>query len=132
MAYDREEIYNKAIDLIKNDGRLVFIEDLCCMLQIDKSTFYNWKFHESQEIKDLLGNNRITMKMKMRENWLNSDAPALQMGLYKLIGTREERQILSNTDVTSNGKSIVVPATMDKSDVEKRREELRGKLGAES
>lgn len=132
MPYDKEEIYKKAVSLVEKDRRLVFIEDLCCMLPISKRTFYEWGLHESQEIREALEHNKVSTKLQMRENWLNADAPALQLGLYKLIGTREERQILSNTDVTSNGKSIVVPATMEKSDVEKRREELRGKLSAES
>ena len=51
---------------------------------------------------------RIELKISMRKKWFESDAPALQLGLYKLIATQEERSALSMkvVDVTSGGDKI--------------------------
>lgn len=111
MAYnDVEEIYNKAIKAIEKHN-LYFIEDIVAYLPISKPTFYEYfplGSNELNELKELLNNNRITGKVKMRKNWMASENATLQMGLYKLIATKEERQKLSQThqDITTKGEKV--------------------------
>jgi hypothetical protein len=63
---------------------------------------------QSDELKELLNQNRTTLKVSMRSKWYTSNAPALQMALMKLIASPEELKKLSMnyTDITSDGNEI--------------------------
>lgn len=116
MAYDKEELFKKSIKAIK-DNSLYFIEDISAYTGASKTTLYDLFPLDSNEMNDLkaeLNKNRITAKVKMRKNWIGSDNATLQMGLYKLIATKEERQNLSQShhDITTKGDKIEV-ATVD-------------------
>lgn len=103
MAYKTEDLFNTAIDAIKKN-RLIFIEDIIAFLPCHKSTFYEHFPNESDNYKkmfDMLETNRTTLKVSMRSKWFNSNAPALQMALMKLIATPEELKKLSMTFVES-------------------------------
>ena len=99
MAYDKVEIYDKAIKAIK-DNVLYFIEDVVAYLPCDKTTFYRFfevKSNEYNNIKEALEDNRVNTKVKMRKKWEDSENATLQMGLMKLIGTDEEAHRLNGT-----------------------------------
>ena len=107
MAYDKAKIMEEAkAAIIKN--KLFFIDDIIAYLPIAKSTFYDWKMEQSDELKRLLEINRTELKVGLRSKWYKSNAPALQMALMKLICSDEERKMLSmnHTDITTNGKEI--------------------------
>ena len=107
MAYDKAKIMEEAKSaIIKN--KLFFIDDIIAYLPIAKSTFYDWKMEQSDELKRLLEINRTELKVGLRSKWYKSNAPALQMALMKLICSDEERKMLSmnHTDITTNGKEI--------------------------
>lgn len=94
MAYDRVKIFEQAKEvIIKN--KLFFIDDVCAFLPISRTTFYDWEFDKSDELKGLLETNKTTLKVSMRSKWYTSNAPALQMALMKLIATPEELRKLS-------------------------------------
>ena len=63
------------------------------------------------KIKEAILNVKISQKSKMRINWDKSKNPILQLGLYKLIGTKKERDSLTQTksDITSKRKKIKNP-----------------------
>jgi len=110
MAYDKDEIFKKAKDLTI-EHKLFFIEDIVSMLPCSKPTFYEFFPLESNELnklKELIDTNRTSIKIGLRKKWNDSEAPALQLSLYKLICSNEERKNLSMThaDVTSDGKEI--------------------------
>jgi hypothetical protein len=107
MAYDKNKIFQQAKEaIIKN--KLFFFDDIIAFLPIASSTFYAWEMEKSEELKELLNQNRTELKVSMRSKWYKSNAPALQMALMKLIATPEELRKLSmnHTDVTTNGKEI--------------------------
>ena len=113
MAYDKQKIFNQAKDMIKKN-RLVFVEDIVAFLPISKPTFYDYfklDSNEFNELKDLLDLNKTELKVSMRSKWYKSDAPALQMALYKLIASPEEHKALQMqyTDHTSKGDKITPP-----------------------
>lgn len=94
----KEKAFNDAKDVIVNNN-LIFIEDIIANVGISKTTFYQYfkvGGEESNELKRMLDKNRIDQKVRMRKKWFDSDAPALQMGLYKLLSTEEELIRLSN------------------------------------
>jgi hypothetical protein len=111
MAYDREKIFQQAKEvIIKNN--LIFIEDIVAFLPISKPTFYEYfsiDSNEFNELKGLLETNKVTLKVSMRSKWYESDSPALQMGLMKLLSNSEELRKLSMThNAVEEVKSIPI------------------------
>jgi len=103
MAYDKTKIFEQAKEMIVKH-KLFFVEDIVAFLPCDKTTFYSFfkvDSNELNELKGLLEQNRVTLKVSMRSKWYTSNAPALQMALMKLIATPEELKKLSMTFVES-------------------------------
>jgi len=94
MAYKTKELEKKAITAIK-EHNLFFIEDIIAFLPCGKNAFYDHKLNESNELKELLENNRINVKIKLRKKWQDSDNATLQMALMKLVCSTDERKRLS-------------------------------------
>jgi pantothenate kinase-related protein Tda10 len=107
MAYDKKKILEQAKEMIVKH-KLFFIDDIIAFLPIAKSTFYEWKMEQSDDLKALLEKNRTELKVSMRSKWYKSNAPALQMALMKLISTPEELRKLSMqyNDHTTAGEKI--------------------------
>lgn len=97
MAYDKKKIFEQAKEVIVKH-KLFFVEDIVSFLPCAKPTFYDFfppDSNELNELKELLEQNRVTLKVSMRSKWYTSNAPALQMALMKLIATPEELRKLS-------------------------------------
>ena len=114
MAYDKQKIFEQAKQVTVKH-KLFFIEDIVAFLPCSKNYFYDHfppNSNEYDELKELLDTNRTALKVSMRSNWFKSNAPALQMGLMKLICTDEERKLLSTTyqeiDHTTKGDAFKV------------------------
>ena len=102
MAYskkEKEDLLKKAIKAA-TDNSLYFIEEIVAYLPINKTTFYEWKLNESDELKDIIENNKIETKSKLRNKWAESTNATLNIALYKLIGSNEERRILADREET--------------------------------
>ena len=60
--------------------------------------------------KEIIENNKINQKRQLRKKWFDNDNATLQLALYKLIATNDERERLNTsynkTDVTSQGESL--------------------------
>jgi hypothetical protein len=100
MAYDKQKIFDQAKEMIVKH-KLFFFDDIIAFLPIASSTFYLWEMEKSEELKELLNQNRTELKVSMRSKWYKSNAPALQMALMKLIATPEELRKLSMQFVES-------------------------------
>lgn len=111
MAYDTATLKQKAIDAISKN-KLLFVEDICAYIGIVKSTYYDHfplNSNDSNELSNMLEQNKIKLKIGMRKNWYEQKQNAtLQMALYKLCSTDIEHKKLqqSYTDVTSDNKPI--------------------------
>ncbi len=110
MAYDRKKIFEQAKEMIVKH-KLFFVDDIVAFLPCSNSTFYDFfpaNSEELDELKELLNQNRTTLKVSMRSKWYTSNAPALQMALMKLIATPEElRKLAINyNDHTTDGDKI--------------------------
>lgn len=103
--------YNKIVkdclELI-NSYKLLFISDLIVLLPFSKTTFYSYGLDKSDEIRDAIENNKSVTKQELRDKWFNSSTPALQIALYKMLATPEERRSMSNTckDAKNDGMSF--------------------------
>ena len=103
MAYskkEKEDLLKKAIKAA-TDNNLYFIEEIVAYLPISTKTFYEWKLQESNELKDVIETNKIETKSKLRNKWAESSNATLNIALYKLIGTSEERRILADREETA-------------------------------
>lgn len=112
MAYDKNDIFEKAKQAIA-DNNLYFIEDVVAFLPIVKVTFYDYfpiDSNEMNDIKELLDNNKVTTKVKLRKKLGEGDKAAEILALYKLIATEDERKALSmqHIDHTTKGEQINV------------------------
>jgi hypothetical protein len=110
MAYNTKDLLTKAKAAIEKH-KLFFIEDVVAFLPCAKPTFYEHFPNESndrKEIEELLERNKVEIKTSMRSKWYKSEAPALQISLYKLICSDTERKAMSmqHNDVTSDNKPI--------------------------
>ena len=113
MAFKTEELYIKA-EIAITENNLFFVEDIVAFLPCSKPTFYDHFPLDSNELnnlKELLEDNRVAQKVKLRKKWGDTDNATLSLALYKLTGTSEERKRLSQThhDLTSDGNKIQTP-----------------------
>lgn len=110
MAYDTEVLKKKAIEAI-NRSKLLFVEDICAHIGINKTTYYVHfpiDSNDNNELSEMLEKNKIDLKVGMRKKWYDSENATMQMALYKLCSTPEEHKKLQQnySDITSDGKAI--------------------------
>ena len=107
MAYKTEELKRLALEKIEKH-RLFFIEDVVAYLPCVKDTFYGHKLHEDKEVQEALFENKVKTKNSLRSKWFGSQNATLQISLYKLICSDEERKALSQShvDMTTQGEKI--------------------------
>jgi hypothetical protein len=113
MAYDRSKIFEQAKEAIQKH-KLFFMDEVPDFLPCSRSTFYDYFPDGSDELdtfKSLIAINKTEIKTSLRSKWYKSNAPALQLALYKLIASPDEHRSLQMNyqDVTSNGKEISTP-----------------------
>lgn len=112
MAYDKGRIYEKAKSDVK-EYNLYFISDIVAYAECGTTTFYELfpaGSKESETLKELLTENKVAMKVKLRNKLANGDKAAEILALYKLIATDDERRALSmqHIDHTTKGQKINV------------------------
>ena len=125
MAYNTEELKATALKEIKK-RRLIFIEDVVCYLPCTKPTFYEHKLNESSDIKAALHKNKTTIKTHLRSKWYNSDNATLQIALYRLSCTDEERKKLAinYTELTGKDGDKLFDSISDE-DIERKLKSFR-------
>ena len=105
MAYDIKELEKQALEAIENDKDIAFIEDVVACLPCGKGAFYDHKLNESNSIKSALEKNKIDGKKYLRNKWKDSENAAVQVALYKLLGSDNDRDKLNpNSKVDHNVK----------------------------
>jgi len=113
-GYDKEAMYQLALDLCANDSDITFIQDVIAQMPFSPDTFYRMfpnGSEESDNIKKLIYNNKVTTKQKLRKNWKSPEASApLQISLYKLLADEEELARPSNTELPKSDK---IPAIVE-------------------
>ena len=83
------------------------------MCGISKDAFYR-KFpvgsDDYDELREMLDENKIALKVGLRKKWFESDNATTQMALYKLCSTEIEHKKLQQnySDITTKGEIIEV------------------------
>ena len=83
--------------------KILFVTDLIALLHFSKSTFYVYGLDKSDAVKEAIENNKTMIKQKLRAKWYESSTPTLQIALYKILATPEERKAMSSS--TKEAKS---------------------------
>jgi hypothetical protein len=110
MAYDTEKLYEQAIQAIE-ENNLFFVDDIIAFVPCSRATFYDHFPANSDKLntlKDLIEENKVNQKVKLRKKWSDSDNATLQMGLMKLIGNDEERKRLATSYMETKQKHTTV------------------------
>ncbi len=103
MAYDAKELEKQAIAAIKKN-KLIFLDEVICYLPCSARCFYGKELHKLPSILDLLNENKVEEKVKLRKKWRGTDNAALNLALYKLCSSDEEEAKLNpnKQDTTVN------------------------------
>jgi len=115
MAYDKKKLIKKALQVIKNDPHVVFIDDLANLMGISRATFYNQKLDKLDVIRDALTDNKADLRKLLRIKWAISDNATAQEKLYRLIATNDEYERLVgasyNVRASTDTKIIIQDGT---------------------
>lgn len=127
MAYDKKKIFEQADKMIVKH-KLFFMDEVPDFLPCGRSTFYAFFPDGSDELdtlKSLISTNKTQVKTSLRSKWYNSNAPALQLALMKLIATPEElRKLSMNHQVQEEAeKPIFIGINLDVQDDDSSEED---------
>jgi|TARA_Y100000310_G_C20702427_1_gene831110 hypothetical protein len=92
--YDVDKMVEVSKAAIK-EHNITFIEDICAFLPCCLRTFYAYKMHEMQDLKDLIHANKVKMKQGLKKKWYDDGSAAERIALYKLLASPEERDALN-------------------------------------
>ena len=105
-----QNIFEQSKHLIRRH-KLLFIKDIVDFLPINRQTFYNYfpaGSKEHDEITKLIDENKVSIKVNLRNKWYQSDNATLQLALYRLVADSEEHRMLNQhyIDHTTDGEKI--------------------------
>jgi hypothetical protein len=105
---DEKKVEKEILSIIESENLFDIDTIFAYYKGCSKSTFYSHDLHELDSIKSALENNRLVTKQDLKKKWFESENPTVQIALFKLIATPDERKNLSQnyTDVTTAGKEI--------------------------
>lgn len=103
MYYTTEELKELSLKAIE-EHKLFFIGDVVAFLPISTSTFYNHELEKVEEIREALSENKIQIKISLRNKWYNSGNATLQILLYRLLADDEERRRISQQYLEVSGE----------------------------
>lgn len=89
-----DALVEECLRIIK-EANILFITDLVAFLPISRATFYNYGLDKLDILKDEINKQRIITKQGLRAKWFKSKSPALQIALYRMIATKEEKEAIS-------------------------------------
>jgi hypothetical protein len=96
MAYKKEDLIKKSLAAIKKH-KLIFMQEVASYLPCSRRTFYDQELHKLHTIEEALENNKISTKSKLRKKWETGNNPALNLALYRLCSTDEEKEKIAPT-----------------------------------
>ncbi len=95
MAYNKEKIKKELLANVEADEHISTFEDAAATVKPSRQTLYDWEFDKLDKLKSLIENNKRQVKHNLRKQWAKETAsPTLQLALYKILATNEERRAL--------------------------------------
>lgn len=106
VAYNTKELKERILKLIEKEN-LLTLEEVYTFAKISSSTLYDHfpkDSKDSKDIKEALRNNKTRVKHSQKAKWYKSDNATLQIALFKLCSTEEERKRLTSSYTEVSGK----------------------------
>lgn len=106
MKYDKDEIYDQALEAIGKNRWIHFMDDVIAHVDCQKTTFYTLFPEGSNELNDIrnaVNQNRIRTKSELRKNMYDEGKQG-NLYLYKLLADDHERDALSMNKVEHSGQ----------------------------
>jgi len=113
----KAEQYESEILKVIEENKIYVIKDIFAFYTgIKSSQFYNLKLEKSESILKALDDNKVKTKYSLKQKWLDSNNAILQLALYKLICTDDERRALSMQQIEHSGnlKNINIEVSSEK------------------
>lgn len=138
MAYDKSEILQQALQVIKQH-ELTTIEEVLSYLPMKaEGTIYSteeWKIEVLEPIKKELDSMKVSLKAKMKKAWRREDSnPTLQIAAFKLMASDDELSVLSTSinknEHTGKGGKDLFPELTDEQIKQKALEIIKKHGGA--
>ncbi len=93
----KEQYETEILEIIKKENIFLISDIFAFYKGCSRSTFYTHELDKSDTIKNAIEDNKIVTKNLMKAKWLNSENATLQLALFKIICSDDERMKLSLT-----------------------------------
>lgn len=111
MAYDTNELIERAVKAIKADKYIHFMYEVAIELGISRQTFYDKELDKVDTIRDALRENKARTRRKLRKDW-EEEGSRFQEKLYKLLADDDELNRLNGNSVEvktgSSGGGVII------------------------
>lgn len=97
-----DELVADCLEIIERE-KIFFINDLCAYLPFARSTFYEYGLDKSDTLRNAIDTNKIKAKQSLKCKWGISDNATLNIALYRLLATQEERVALNQNAIINIG-----------------------------
>jgi hypothetical protein len=101
MAYDKQDIIDKALQVIEQEN-CTRLSEVFLHIPISEATLYTWDLEYLDKIKAKIEEQKVRVKAKMKRKWIDSDVPALAIAAFKLIASEDEADALNTSKVNSS------------------------------
>ena len=106
------EIVKACVQAIE-EFNILFLPDVAAYLPVSRAEFYEMEIDLAPEVLDAIEKQRSLAKHALTEKWLKSDSPTLNIALYKLISSPEERLAISGKPAADDDSSKTQRAYLD-------------------
>lgn len=96
-AYDIDKMRNQALDAIEKH-KLNYINDIFAFVPYSKNTFYSKSLNKDDSIIKKIEDNRVSIKVNLKNQWAKSKSPFLQQMLFRLLADEDELMRLRTSD----------------------------------
>lgn len=102
--YKYQKYEKECVDLVIQNN-IVFTDEIFIYSEVLPSVFFEMKLNESQKIKDAIDINRAKLKRDLRLKWFDSSNGTMNVALYKLICSDDEKRSLSSSSVSKTNSN---------------------------
>jgi hypothetical protein len=105
----KKDYENDILKVIKEHNIYSILDIFAYYSGCSRATFYNNELDKLDSIIKAIDDNKVKTKSTLKNKWLNSDNATLQIALFKLIATDDERKALStNWNENQNTGNITI------------------------
>lgn len=110
---EKEKNLKRILKAIEENKNIISFNDIVPFVNIGYTTIFKWYPPQTEsyyKIQDALDNNKVILKQELRDKMLESNNAANIIALYKIVGTKEERNALRTqyeAETTGSGDIVL-------------------------